>query len=39
MESATNALRSLAEETDMFKPIVESLVELTSGSMGSSAVK
>jgi hypothetical protein len=39
MESATNALKSLAEETDMFKPIVESLVELTSGSMGSNAVK
>jgi len=26
MESATNALKALAEETDMFKPIVESLV-------------
>jgi len=33
MESATNALKVLAEETDMFKPIVESLVEMTSGSM------
>jgi|TARA_B110000914_G_C15320534_1_gene379985 hypothetical protein len=39
MESATNALKELAEEADMFKPIVESLVEMTSGSMGSNAVK
>jgi len=39
MESATNALKELAEETDLFKPIVESLVEMTSGSMGSNAVK
>jgi len=39
MESATNALKSLAEETDMFKPIVESLISLTSEGAGSDAVK
>jgi len=40
MESAANALKELShlEEFDMYKPIVESLAELSSGSLQSNAV-